>query len=135
MKIKFLTFEEVKKIQINQINRYGGLHGLRDEKLLDSAINYPQATFGKKYLHPDIYHMASSYMYAIIKNHPFLDGNKRTGFIVGIIFLAYNNIFIDAQEDELFDLAIAMTQSKITESEAATFFKQKSIAKNQTTIN
>jgi death-on-curing protein len=71
--------------------------------------------------------MASSYMYAIIKNHPFLDGNKRTGCIVAIVFLAYNNIFLDVQNDELFDLTIAMTQSKITESEAAAFFKQKSI--------
>jgi death-on-curing protein len=127
MKINFLTLEEVKLIQINQINRYGGIHGLRDEKLLDSAINYPRATFDKKYLHPDIYHMASSYMYAIIKNHPFLDGNKRTGLIVAILFLAYNDIFINAHNDELFDLTIAMTQSKITESEAAAFFEQKSV--------
>ncbi|HLC07641.1 MAG TPA: type II toxin-antitoxin system death-on-curing family toxin [Candidatus Babeliales bacterium] len=127
MKIKFLTLEDVKLIQINQINRYGGLHGLRDENLLDSAINYPRATFDQKYLHPDIYHMASSYMYAIIKNHPFLDGNKRTGLIVAILFLAYNDIFIDAQDDELFDLTVSMAQSKITESEAAIFFKQKSV--------
>lgn len=127
MKINFLTLTEVKSIHIYQINRYGGLHGLRDEKLLDSAINYPQATFDQKYLHPDIYHMASSYMYAIIKNHPFLDGNKRTGLNAALLFLAYNDIFIDAQNDELFELTMAMTQSKITESEAAAFFKQKSI--------
>jgi death-on-curing protein len=127
MKINFLTLEEVKLIQINQINRYGGIHGLRDEGLLDSAINYPRATFDKQYLHADIYHMASSYMYAIIKNHPFLDGNKRTGLIVAILFLAYNDIFINAQEDELFDLTIAMAQSQITESEDALFFKKKSI--------
>ena len=94
MKINFLTREEVKLIQINQINRYGGMHGLWDEKLLDSAIKYPRATFDQQYLQPDIYHMAASYMYAIIKNHPFLDGNKRTGLIVAILFLAYNDILL-----------------------------------------
>lgn len=128
MKIKFLSLQDVKLIQINQINRYGGLHGLRDENLLDSAINYPRATFDQKYLHTDIYHMASSYMYAIIKNHPFLDGNKRTGLIVAILFLAYNDIFINASDEELFDLTVAMAQSKITETDAAIFFKKKSVS-------
>ena len=66
-------------------------------------------------------------MYAIIKNHPFLDGNKRTGLIVAILFLAYNDVFINAHEDELFDLTMSMAQSKITESEAALFFKKESI--------
>lgn len=127
MKIIFLTLKEVKLINLTQINRYGGLYGLRDEKLLDSAINYPQATFDQKYLQPDIYHMASAYMYAIIKNHPFVDGNKRTGVITAILFLAYNDIIITAQDDELFNLAIATAKSKITEAEIASFFKDKSL--------
>jgi len=125
MKIKFLTLEVVKAIHLNQINRYGGHHGLRDEKLLDSAINYPQVTFDKEYLHADIYHMAASYMYAIIKNHPFIDGNKRTGLMVAILFLAYNDIFITAQDSELYDLTMAAAQSHIIETDLAIFFKQK----------
>ncbi|HLJ31219.1 MAG TPA: type II toxin-antitoxin system death-on-curing family toxin [Candidatus Babeliales bacterium] len=127
MEIRFLTLNEVKLINLTQIKQYGGLHGLRDENLLDSAINYPQATFDDKYLQPDIYHMAACYMYAIIKNHPFLDGNKRTGFITAILFLAYNNIIIIALDDELFNLAIETATSKITESEIALFFKNKSL--------
>src|SRR5690606_1713734 len=102
------TLQEVAMIQIDQINRYGGLHGLRDEKLLDSAINYPRATFGKKYLHSTIYDMAVAYMHSIIKNHPFLDGNKRTGLIVSLLFLAYNDIVIIAQDDELFNVAVSI---------------------------
>jgi death-on-curing protein len=126
MEIIFLTFQEVKLINFNQINQYGGICGLRDEKLLDSAINYPQAAFNGKYLHPNIYHMASSYMYAIIKNHPFIDGNKRTGTAAAILFLAFNNITVMTYNDELVDLAIAVAKSKISESEIAQFLKSKS---------
>jgi len=127
MEIIFLTLQEVKLINFNQINQYGGMHGLRDEKLLDSALNYPQATFNGEYLHPNIYHMASSYIYAIIKNHPFIDGNKRTGTAAAILFLAYNNITVMTYNDELVTMAIAIAQSKITEPEIALFFKNKSL--------
>jgi death on curing protein len=126
MEIIFLTLQEVKIINFTQIDRYGGIYGIRDEKLLDSAINYPFAGFNQEYLHPDIYHMASAYMYAIIKNHPFLDGNKRTGFMTAIFFLAYNNITIIAEHDELFILAITIAESRISESEIAQFLKSKS---------
>ena len=127
MKILFLDLQELKVIHKYQIEKYGGLHGLRDQNLLDSAINYPQAMFGKQYLHVDICSMAAAYMYAIIKNHPFIDGNKRTGFMAAVIFLAYNDFFIDAKDDELFDLAIAVAISNVTETDVALFFKNKSI--------
>lgn len=127
MNIQFITFAEVKMIHVDQINRYGGMHGLRDENLLDSAVNYPRMTFDQKYLQPDIYYMAAGYMCSIIKNHPFIDGNKRTGFIVAILFLANNNIFIAADQDELFNLTIAIAESKISEKEVAIFFKKKAV--------
>lgn len=71
--------------------------------------------------------MAAAYMYAVIKNHPFLDGNKRTGFTAAILFLAYNDIFLNAKDDELFNLAIDTAISQNTEADIALFFKQKSI--------
>ena len=126
MEIIFLTFQEVNLINSNQINQYGGVYGLRDEKLLDSAINYPQAAFNEKYLHPNIYRMASAYMYALIKNHPFIDGNKRTGTAAAILFLAFNNVTVMTYNDELVDLAITIAESKINEPEIAQFLKSKS---------
>ena len=83
--------------------------------------------FAQEYLHPNIYHMAAAYMYAITKNHPFLDGNKRTGIAVAILFLERNDILIEATIDELFDLAISTATSKNTESIIALFFEQKAI--------
>lgn len=127
MEIYFLDLNELKIIHKYQIDKYGGLHGLRDQNLLDSAVNYPQAMFGQQYLHTDIYSMAAAYMYAIIKNHPFVDGNKRSGFMAAIVFLAYNDFFIDAKDDELFDLAISIALSKITEKEIAVFLQEKAI--------
>lgn len=127
MKIHFLTTIEIKRIHINQIDSYGGMHGIRDLRLLDSATHYPQATFEKQYLQPDIYHMAAGYIYGIVKNHPFIDGNKRTGLIVAMLFLAYNGIFIKAEDEELFHLTVAIAESKISEKDVALFFTQRSI--------
>lgn len=126
MVIYFLTLSEITMIHNRQISKHGGLHGLRDEKLLLSALHYPQSMFNDQYLHPDIYHMAAAYMYAIIKNHPFLDGNKRTGLLTAVIFLKSNEITIEATDDELFNLAIAVAQSLITEEDIAIFFKHNS---------
>jgi len=127
MIIYFLTLSEITMIHDKQISEHGGLHGLRNEGLLLSALHYPQSTFNNEYLHPDIYHMAAAYMSSIIKNHPFLDGNKRTGLLTALIFLKANNIEIKATNSELFDLTIAIAQSHITEQDIAIFFKQKTI--------
>lgn len=75
--IFFLTEEEIISIHTVQINKYGGPHGIRDKGLLASAVHTPQATFSNQYLHQDIFQMAAAYMYSIIKNHPFIDDNKR----------------------------------------------------------
>lgn len=127
MKINFLSFDEIAAIHIHQINAYGGLQGIRDHRLLESALNYPQATFQEEYLHPTIYHMAAAYMYGIIKNHPFVDGNKRTAIATALLFLNRNDIQINATIEELFDLTIATAVSKCNEVNIALFFEEKSV--------
>jgi death-on-curing protein len=126
MEIYFLTLTDVKMIHVDQIKRYGGIQGIRDINLLDSALNYPQATFDQQYVHPDIYHMAAAYAFSLIKNHPFLDGNKRTGILVALLFLAYNDIDLTASQEELYDLTMQIAESKITEDNIALFFRNKS---------
>ena len=73
----FLTTEDVLKMQRHQVDVYGGEHGLRDFGLLESAIAMPQSMFDGKFLHEDIYAMAAAYLFHLVKNHPFIDGNKR----------------------------------------------------------
>jgi len=67
---------QLKQRVLGSYNKYGGPHGIRDKGLLASAVHTPQATFSNQYLYPDIFQMAAAYMYSIIKNHPFIDGNK-----------------------------------------------------------
>ncbi len=75
----FLTLDEVIEIHRDMIERYGGSFGIRDEGLLESAVAMPQAGFGEQYLHADVFEMAAAYLFHIVRNHPFVDGNKRTG--------------------------------------------------------
>jgi death-on-curing protein len=83
----FLTTEEVLVIQADQIRRYGGSEGLRDENLLLSALAMPQSGFGGEYLHGDDFEMAAAYLFHIVMNHPFIDGNKRVGAVAARLFL------------------------------------------------
>lgn len=71
----FLTFAEIIEIHDYQIEHFGGGEGLRDIELLKSAIGMPSATFGGEYLHPTILEMAAAYLYHLVENHPFVDGN------------------------------------------------------------
>ena len=75
----FITEEEVYVIHSDQLNRYGGSAGIRDQGLLQSALAQPGASFGGKWLHGDLYEMASAYLFSLVMNHPFVDGNKRVG--------------------------------------------------------
>ena len=76
--------------------------GVRDHALLESALAQPGAAFGGEFLHVDLFAMAAAYLFHIVKNHPFLDGNKRTGLIVAITFLAINGVSIPSDSEKRF---------------------------------
>jgi death on curing protein len=86
----FLTLDEVIAIQADQVERYGGSPGVRDLELLKSAIGMAEAGFGDQYLHSDLHEMAAAYLFHIIQNHPFTDGNKRVGAMAAFTFLKLN---------------------------------------------
>ncbi len=121
--IKFLTLKEVLNIHRDQINRFGGMHGIKDKNLLDSAIHETLATFSGKFLYPDIFHMGAAYMYTITQNHPFLDGNKRTGTIYGLLFLAYNGHKLKKGVD-LYAISMATARGETSITLLANFFKK-----------
>jgi death-on-curing protein len=103
----FLTAEEVVALNIDQVRRYGGTSGVRDEGLLLSALAMPQAGFGDQYAHEDLFEMAAAYLFHIVKNHPFIDGNKRVGAMAARVFLMLNGFDIPMSEDDIYDLVIA----------------------------
>ena len=81
-----LGVADVLTLHANQIELYGGQHGVRDMDLLNSAVAQPQAAFGGQILHAFPFEMAAVYLFHIVQNHPFLDGNKRTGAVAALVF-------------------------------------------------
>lgn len=104
----FLTKSVVIEIHAEQVAEHGGLAGLRDEGLLDSALAQPLQAFGGKYLHHDVFHMAAAYLFHIAGNHPFVDGNKRTALAACLVFLELNGYRIQEKATELADLVLEM---------------------------
>ena len=104
----FLDLDRALRTHRSLIAEYGGSDGVRDVGLLQSALAMPQASFGGEYLHKDLFEMAAAYLYHIVRNHPFVDGNKRTGAATAIIFLALNGIELRADEDGLVALTLAV---------------------------
>jgi death-on-curing protein len=123
----FLTANEVIKIHDLLINHTGGSAGIRDKNLLESAVAQPQAFAFGNYLHPDVFNMAAAYCFHIIKNHSFVDGNKRTGLLTAMTFLEKNGVILVVDMDAFYKLAIDTATSKISKGEIALFFKSCSI--------
>ena len=120
----FLTFAEIIEIHDYQIERFGGGEGLRDIELLKSAIGMPSATFGGEHLHPTIIEMAAAYLYHLVENHPFVDGNKRVGAMAALIFLDLNGYDFDASDAEFTDMVLKVASGKMLKAEITLFFRQ-----------
>ena len=119
----FLTLQDVLLLHSAQIDQYGGEHGVRDAGLLESAIAQPQAAFGGDFLHGDLFEMAAAYLFHIVQNHPFVDGNKRTGAVAALAFLDFNGIEIDAPKGSIYDLTMSVATGQAGKTEIAEFFR------------
>jgi death-on-curing protein len=103
---------------------YGGSYGLRDPGALESAVAMPQSTFGGEYLHPTIYAMAAAYLFHLVQNHAFIDGNKRVGANAAITFLLVNDIEPTFSEDELVELVLGVAQGQVSKEQVAEFLAE-----------
>lgn len=124
MTLDFLSLAEVLEIHRDQVERYGGKTGIRDLGLLQSAIAMPAAGFGGRYLHDDLFEMAAAYLFHIVRNHPFVDGNKRTGAVAALVFLSLNGVEIQAGEDIFEQTVRAVAEGKMDKSAIAGFFRE-----------
>ena len=120
----FLETQDVLMLHTDQMDLYGGEHGVRDFGLLESAVAQPRATFGGAFLHTDLFEMAAAYLFHIVQNHPFVDGNKRTGLIAALVFLDRNGIEIDAPKGSLHDLTIHVATGQARKGEIADLFRR-----------
>jgi death on curing protein len=128
---KFLTLAEVLILHEDQVQRFGGSSGVRDLGLLESALGQPAATFGGEFLHPTIADQAAAYLYHIAKNHPFVDGNKRTAFSVMDAFLRVNGSRLPLDNEQTYELVIQVAQSDISKEELTEFLKRTIVSNEQ----
>jgi death-on-curing protein len=104
---------------------YGGSHGLRDIRALESAVAMPQAGFGDSYLHEDLFAMAAAYLFHLVMGHPFVDGNKRTGMAAGYVFLSLNGLRAPHEaEDEFLEIVLGVAQSAVGKAQVAEYFRR-----------
>ena len=121
---EFLTLAEIIEIHKNQIELYGGSHGVRDMNLLQSAVAQPSASFGGQWLHETVFLMASAYAYHLSQNHPFIDGNKRTALAAALVFLEMNQIEILDPKQKLLSAMLKMADGKLKKDEFAQILQE-----------
>jgi death-on-curing protein len=124
MDSRYLGLDEALAIHAHQIARYGGTPGIRDRALLEKALAMPKATFGAELLHPSLPEQAAAYVFHLVKNHPFLDGNKRVGLACGLAFLRLNGLRLVAGEDELVDLILGIATGTVSKAEVSVFIAE-----------
>ena len=124
MDFAFLSLAEVLEIHQDQITRYGGASGIRDIEILKSAIGMPSATYGGQFLHTDIFEMAAAYLFHLVKNHPFVDGNKRAGAVAAFVFLTLNGFDFDAPEDDFAEMVLSVACGKLDKADVAVFIRR-----------
>ncbi len=118
----WLTREVILATHEELLALFGGLSGIRDDGLLRSALARPQQLLA--YENADIFRLATAYSYGIVKNHPFIDGNKRTGFMAAYIFLEINGEKFAATEEEVVIETMALAAGKRTEEQYAVWLEK-----------
>lgn len=110
---RFLDLSEVVTLHESAIDQFGGSHGIRDEGLLDAALGMPRQAFGGEFAHPIPFGMAAAYAFHICKNHPFVDGNKRTALAAMVVFLHVNGWVLDVPDLAAADQILACAEGKL----------------------
>ena len=121
--MRYLTAEQILFLHARLVVETGGSHGVRELSLLLSAIGRPQASFDDQDLYPDFFTKAGVLMDSLIRKHPFVDGNKRTGIAAAALFLRVNGYWLDARNVELEKLTLKAARSQHTTDEIAAWLQ------------
>jgi death on curing protein len=111
------------------IEKFGGIHGIRDKKALESAISRPFMTFDQKDLYPSPIEKAAALLESVISNHPFLDGNKRIGYVLMRYFLLENNLDVKATQTEKYEFVIRIAQGQLSYEQIHSWLSERVIKK------
>ena len=119
---RWLTRLVLDAIHTEQVREHGGLRGVRDENLLESALARPQQRW---HYDPDTYvaDLAASYAFGLVRNHPYRDGNKRIGFLAAVVFLGINGFEFDAPETDVVTQIVRLADGRLSETELAAWIR------------
>ncbi|PTV98376.1 death-on-curing protein [Halanaerobium saccharolyticum] len=121
--IKFIPKDIILFFHEQLVKIYGGSFDIRDENLLDSALEQPKATYQGEYLHDSLLKMAAAYGYHLCNNHPFIDGNKRIAFVAMDTFLQKNGLEITSSEKEAYKMMIQVSSGQLSKKELTLWLK------------
>ena len=124
--IDFHSRAFIEALHQEQLRLHGGATGIRDSGLLDSALARPLQK--EAYGDPEIFDLAAAYLFGVLKNHPFVDGNKRTGLAAADLFLYFNGYSLEAEQEDVIQLVLMVSTSEIDETGAAAFFRDHTVA-------
>lgn len=122
--IRYVSLEDALAIHARSIDRYGGIDGLRDQGLFESAMAQPQQTFDGVELYPSLAEKAARYAYGIIKNHPFADGNKRTGAAMLAVFLRANGVRFKPQLTDMQETIVQIADGTLGYEELVSWIEE-----------
>lgn len=118
-----------------QLSEHGGGEGVRDEALLESALARPQQLFAYGNPRPDLAALAASLAYGLARNHPFVDGNKRTAAVACELFLALNGATLQADNAELYPVYLSLAEGSLPEKELADWLRPRVLMQTRNALN
>jgi death-on-curing protein len=121
---RWITIEEARVIHQLQLAEYGGAVGIRDSGLFESAMDRPRNVFAYADPAPTLFVLAAAYAFGLAKNHPFVDGNKRTALVVCLTFLRLNGYVINAAQEARYLMFYGLASGEISEAELALWLQQ-----------
>ncbi len=121
-----ISIKDILKLHELSITKYGGSHGIRDIGLLESAVARPFQTFGGQDLYPSYLEKAAAILESIILNHPFVDGNKRTGFLAMFAVLKIGHINLEVKEDDAYKFIISIATGELPFAQIVDWLKDNS---------
>ena len=120
----YLTVKDVLLLHNLAIDASGGSHGLRDLGLLESAVERPKVTYGGEDLYPTIFLKAGALLHSLLRNHAFIDGNKRTSVFSAMTFLELNKYIFKAEQKEIVEFALKVEQERLSVEDIAAWLKE-----------
>ena len=129
--MKWIELETVLEIHNRVIESTGGSYGLRDKNALESALFSPLATFDGQELYPEIFEKVAVLLFKIANNHPFLDGNKRTAFVVALTIFATNGYEFEFTQEEVVSFMLRVARGSSSYQQICKWFKDHNISGNE----